>query len=107
MLSFFFTLVPNILFRKHRYAICLKNAKSVLMFNDKPAMNVFTRVYAGYFIFYIRMISIMSRVHPKLSLADGDTSQGKNPWSVSPPTTASKWKRQFGMHPISILVTAN
>jgi hypothetical protein len=39
------------------------------------------------------------RVHFKLSLAGGDTSQGKQPWSVSPPTTASKQKRQFEMHP--------
>jgi hypothetical protein len=49
----------------------------------------------------------MSGVHFKLSLAGGDTSQGKQPWSVSPPTTASKQKRQFEMHPMSADIKNN
>ena len=33
------------------------------------------------------------------SLAGGDTSQGSQPWAVSPPPTAPNAKQQFEMHP--------
>ncbi|MEO6229365.1 MAG: hypothetical protein ABIP10_04515 [Ferruginibacter sp.] len=36
------------------------------------------------------------RVHFKLSLAGGDTSQGSQPWAVSSPPTVLK--RQFEIH---------
>jgi hypothetical protein len=41
-------------------------------------------------------------VHPKLSLAGVTTSQGKKPWSASPPAIASKQKQQFRMHPLEL-----
>lgn len=46
----------------------------------------------------------MNWVHSKLSLAGGDSSQGGQPWSVSPPTTAGKWQRQFGMRPMNFML---
>jgi hypothetical protein len=45
---------------------------------------------------------MFSWMHSKLSLAGGDTSPGRQQWSVSPPTTVSKEKRQFGMRPYSL-----
>ncbi len=38
------------------------------------------------------------RVHLKLSLAGGGTSQGTPPWPLSTPATPTKGERQFGMH---------
>ncbi|MEO6230860.1 MAG: hypothetical protein ABIP10_12075, partial [Ferruginibacter sp.] len=38
----------------------------------------------------------------KLSLAGGDTSQGSQPWAVSPPPTVLQIKRQFEIHPCSL-----
>ncbi|MEO6230333.1 MAG: hypothetical protein ABJB11_21465 [Ferruginibacter sp.] len=42
-------------------------------------------------------------VHFKLSLAGGDTSQGSQPWAVSPPPTVLQIKRQFEIHPFPVV----
>ncbi len=40
-------------------------------------------------------MGLITKVHLKLLLAGGDTSQGSQPWAVSSPPTALKVKRQF------------
>jgi endoglucanase len=43
---------------------------------------------------------LLKKMYTKLLLAGGDTSQGGQPWPVSPPTTPIRQQLQFGMNPL-------